>query len=103
MAAKIASRSNPGGKAYIGGGAGSGYPKWAVQRLIRDRKEKMQGDEADKWKRFVELCRPKQTKEWASKAGLPDFRVLGQGAISADDQQVGRGVWLLLQKPGLGG
>jgi hypothetical protein len=29
--------------------------------------------------------------------------VLGQGAIAADDQQVGQGVWLLFQKPGLGG
>jgi SAM-dependent methyltransferase len=93
----------PGGKAFIGGGAGSGYPKWAVDKLIQDRKEKMQGDEADQWKRFVELRRPEQMKAWASKAGLPDFRVLGQGAIAADDQQVGQGVWLLFQKPGLGG
>ncbi|MCU0873336.1 MAG: class I SAM-dependent methyltransferase [Pirellulaceae bacterium] len=88
----------PGGKAFIGGGAGSGYPKWAVDQLIQDRKEKMQGDEADKWKRFAELRRPEQMKEWASKAGLPDFRVLGQGAISADDPQVGQGVWLLFEK-----
>jgi ubiquinone/menaquinone biosynthesis C-methylase UbiE len=88
----------PGGKAYIGGGAGSGYPKWAVDKLIQERKEKMQGDEADKWKRFVELRRPEQMKDWASQAGLPAFRILGQGAISAADENVGQGVWLLFEK-----
>ena len=87
-----------GGKAYIGGGAGSGYPKWAVDKLIQERKEKMQGDEADKWKRFVELRRPEQMKDWATQAGLQAFRVLGQGAISADDENVGQGVWLLFEK-----
>ncbi len=88
----------PGGKAFIGGGAGSGYPKWAVDDLIRDRKEKLQGEEAQKWQRFVELRRPEQMKEWATKAGLQGFQVLGQGAISADDPQVGQGVWLLYEK-----
>ncbi len=88
----------PGGKAYIGGGAGSGYPKWAVDKLIQERKEKMQGDEADKWKRFVELRRPEQMKDWATQAGLQTFRVLGQGAICADDEHVGQGVWLLFAK-----
>ena len=29
-----------------GGGAGSAYPKWAVLKLIQQRKDKMQGDEA---------------------------------------------------------
>lgn len=88
----------PGGKAYIGGGAGSGYPKSAVAQLIQGRKESMQGDEAEKWQRFVELRRPEQMSEWASRAGLPAFRVLGQGAI-ADDEHVGQGVWLLFEKP----
>lgn len=88
----------PGGKAYIGGGAGSGYPKWAVDKLIQQRKEKMEGDEAEKWKRFVALRRPEQMKDWATQAGLQAFRVLGQGAISADDENVGQGVWLLFDK-----
>lgn len=88
----------PGGKAYIGGGAGSGYPKEAVERLIQDRKDKMNGDEAEKWKPFVEYRRPEQMKNWARDAKLTDFEVMGKGAISAEDARVGQGVWLLFAK-----
>ena len=88
----------PGGKAFIGGGAGSAYPHDAVQKLIRDRKERMQGEEAEKWKCFVELRRPEQMRKWAEEAGLRKFQVLGQGAISAADARVGQGVWLLFEK-----
>jgi ubiquinone/menaquinone biosynthesis C-methylase UbiE len=88
----------PGGKAYVGGGAGSGYPKWAAEKLIQDRKDKMQGDEAEKWKRFVELRRPEQMKQWAEEAGLREFEVMGKGAISNEDERVGQGVWLLFEK-----
>ena len=88
----------PGGKAYIGGGAGSGYPKWAVEKLIQGRREKMQGEEAEKWKRFVELRRPEQMTQWAEQAGLPQFEVMGRGAISDEDERVGQGVWLLFEK-----
>ncbi|NQT11768.1 MAG: hypothetical protein HQ582_03405, partial [Planctomycetes bacterium] len=88
----------PGGEAYIGGGAGSGYPKWANDKLIQGRKEKMEGEEAEKWKRFAELRRPEQMTEWAKAAGLTDFQVMGHGAISADDKRVGQGVWLLFRK-----
>jgi SAM-dependent methyltransferase len=88
----------PGGKAYIGGGAGSGYPRAAAEKLIQERKAQMQGDEAEKWKRFVELRRPEQMKTWAANAGLHDYEVLGKGAISADDDRVGQGVWLLFEK-----
>lgn len=89
----------PGGKAYIGGGAGSGYPKAAVAKLIASRKRNLQGDGAEKWRRFVELRRPERMKQWATDAGLPAFTVMGQGAISAGDQRVGQGVWLLFEKP----
>jgi SAM-dependent methyltransferase len=88
----------PGGKAYVGGGAGSGYPAEAVNKLIDDRKKKMEGDEAEKWKRFVELRRPERMREWAEDAGLADFTVMGRGAISAEDERVGQGVWLLFEK-----
>jgi len=88
----------PGGKAYIGGGAGSGYPKWAVEKLIQGRKEKMHGEEAEKWNRFVELRRPEQMKQWAEEAGLRDAEVMGKGAISDEDERVGQGVWLLFEK-----
>ena len=88
----------PGGKAYIGGGAGSGYPKWAVEKLTQQRKDKMQGDEAEKWNRFVELRRPEQMKQWADKAGIQDFKVMGKGAISSEDEKTGQGVWILFEK-----
>lgn len=88
----------PGGKAYIGGGAGSGYPPHAVQRLIEQRKKRLQGDEARKWKRFVELRSPEQMRSWAASAGLAEYEVMGKGAISAEDARVGQGVWLLFEK-----
>lgn len=87
----------PGGKAYIGGGAGSGYPKSDVEKLIQERKRRLQGPQAEKWKRFVELRRPEQMRAWAEQAKLPEFTVLGQGAI-ADDPRIGQGVWLLFEK-----
>lgn len=90
----------PGGKAYIGGGAGSGYPKAAVEKLIRGRQEKLRSHEAEEWRRFVELRRPEQMHRWAQQAKLPQFTVMGKGAISADDPRVGQGVWLLFEKPG---
>jgi len=88
----------PGGKAFIGGGAGSGYPKWAVEKLIQERKSQIQGEDAGKWKRFVELRRPEQMKKWAEEAGLSEYEVMGKGAISADDDKVGQGVWLMFEK-----
>jgi SAM-dependent methyltransferase len=89
----------PGCRAYIGGGAGSGYPADAVQALIKNRKARREGDESEFWQRFVELRRPEQMRQWAEQAGLPDFQVLGRGAISADDPRVGQGVWLFFEKP----
>ena len=88
----------PGGRAMIGGGAGSGYPKDAVQELVADRKKKLEGDEAEKWKRFVELRRPEKLRAWAEDAGLTDFNIAGKGAINADDPKVGQGVWLWFTK-----
>jgi SAM-dependent methyltransferase len=88
----------PGGVAYIGGGAGSGYPADAVARLIAERKAQLEGEDAEKWQRFVALRRPAQMREWAEAAGLEGFDVLGSGAISADDPRVGQGVWLLFRK-----
>jgi len=88
----------PGGKAYIGGGHGSSYPQEAVTKVIEDRKSKMEGDDGEKWKRFVRLRRPEQMKKWAQDAGLTGFQVMGEGAISAGDARVGQGVWLLVAK-----
>ena len=88
----------PGGKAMIGGGAGSGYPKEAVEELIGSRKKKLHGAEADKWKRFVELRHPEKMRGWATQAEIPDFNVAGKGALSADDPMFGQGVWLWFSK-----
>jgi len=88
----------PGGKAMIGGGAGSGYPKEAAEKLIQDRKDMLNGNDAEKWKRFIELRRPEQMRKWAQDAGLPEFKVMGEGAISAGDARVGQGVWLWFTK-----
>ena len=88
----------PGGKAYVGGGAGSGYPKWAADKLIAQRKQRMTGEEAEKWKRFVALRRPDKMRSWAEAAGLAEFEVMGQGGISAEDPRVGQGVWILFEK-----
>ena len=90
----------PGGKAYIGGGAGSGYPQWATEKLVEQRKQQMQGDEAEKWKRFVELRRPELMRSWAEEAELPQFEIMGKGAISAEDQRVGQGEWIVFEKTG---
>ena len=62
----------------------------------------MNGDEAEKWKRFVELRRPEQMKKWAQDAGLTEFQVMGEGAISAGDAKVGQGTWLLFTKEKVG-
>lgn len=86
------------GKAYIGGGAGSGYPKWAVDKLIQQRKAKMDGSEAEQWRRFIQLRRPQQMRRWAQEAGLPEAQVMGDGAVSAADARVGQGVWLRFEK-----
>lgn len=88
----------PGSKAYIGGGAGSGYPRAAVEKLIQERKAQMEGDDAQTWKRFVELRQPEQMKKWAHDAGLHEYEVMGKGALSAEDDRVGQGVWLLFEK-----
>ncbi len=58
----------------------------------------MQGDEAEKWQRFVELRRPEQMKQWAQAAGLKQFEVMGKGAISCEDERTGQGVWILFEK-----
>ncbi|MDZ7617165.1 MAG: class I SAM-dependent methyltransferase [Patescibacteria group bacterium] len=88
----------PGGKAYIGGGAGSTYPAWAAEKLVQGRTDRLAGDNAERWKRFVELRRPEQMRQWAEGARLPNYKVMGKGAISANDPDVGQGVWLLIEK-----
>jgi len=86
----------PGGKAMIGGGHGSGFPKWAADEVIRKRRERLKSD-PEGGKRFIEVRSPEQMKNWAEDAALPEFKVMGKGAISAEDERVGQGVWLLFE------
>ncbi len=88
----------PGAPAYIGGGAGSGFPQEAAEELVRMRVEQLEGADAARWRRFVDLRCPKQMDQWAAQAELPRYTVMGKGAISADDPRVGQGVWLLFHK-----
>jgi SAM-dependent methyltransferase len=88
----------PGCRAFIGGGAGSGYPQDATAALIESRKKQTKGEEAEFWQQFVERRRPEQMQKWGEDAGLPKFEVLGRGALSADDERVGQGVWILFEK-----
>jgi ubiquinone/menaquinone biosynthesis C-methylase UbiE len=89
----------PGGKAYVGGGAGSGYPEWATKELIEKRKQQMEGEESEKWQRFVRRRRPEQMRQWAEEAQLPQYEIMGAGAISAEDARVGQGEWIVFGKP----
>ncbi|MCH5376231.1 MAG: class I SAM-dependent methyltransferase, partial [Planctomycetes bacterium] len=87
----------PGARAMIGGGAGSGYPDWATEALIQRRKKSLQGEEAERWEKFVALRRPEQMREWAEQAKLPEYTVMGQGAIT-NDPEIGQGVWIVFEK-----
>jgi len=37
-------------------------------------------------------------RHWAEAAGLKDFEVSGQGALSPDDSRAGIGIWLKFTK-----
>ena len=90
----------PGAKAMIGGGAGSGYPKWAAEELIRGRRERFKQGDPQKGKHFVDVRSPEQMRQWAEDANLPNFTIAGKGALSADDPRTGQGIWLWFTKEG---
>jgi SAM-dependent methyltransferase len=91
----------PGGSAYIGGGAGSEYPSWAAEKLIEGRIAHMEGDDEDaqKWRRFIELRQPEQMRAWAEASGIAEYTVMGEGPISSEDERVGQGIWITFTKP----
>ena len=43
----------------------------------------MGGDEAEKWEQFVALRYPEQMRQWAENAKIPQYEIMGKGAISA--------------------
>lgn len=87
----------PGGKAMIGGGLGSQYPEWARRESMRRRHGGRQAD-SPQAKEFARLRDPETFRQWAKDAGLADFEVTGQGALSSDDPRAGLGIWLKFTK-----
>ncbi|MFW6155628.1 MAG: class I SAM-dependent methyltransferase [Planctomycetota bacterium] len=86
----------PGGRAMIGGGLGSAYPRWARQEFIRRRRESAKDPEAAK--EFAEARSPEMFHHLATEAGLPSFEVIGEGGLTSDDPNTGIGIWLRFTK-----
>ena len=88
----------PGGEAMIGGGRGKHYPEWARREFSRRRHGNMDPN-SEATKRFRRLRSPETFRQWAEQAGVPHFQVIGQGGLSPDDPDAGKGIWLRLSKP----
>jgi len=88
----------PGGEAMIGGGRGKHYPEWARREFSRRRHGNMDPN-SEATKRFRRLRSPDTFRQWAEQAGLPDFKVIGQGGLGPDDPRAGKGIWLRFSKP----
>jgi ubiquinone/menaquinone biosynthesis C-methylase UbiE len=88
----------PGGEAMLGGGRGEHYPEWARREFTRRRHANMDPN-SEATKRFRRLRSPDTFRQWAKQAGLPDFKVIGQGGLSPDDPRAGKGIWLRFSKP----
>jgi len=82
----------PGGKAMIGGGVGSSYPKWAAEEFFRRRKKQLDQGDPQRKKHFIEVRSPKTFRRWAEDAKLPNFEVVGKGAFSAAEPRAGQGI-----------
>lgn len=88
----------PGGKATIGGGMGSGYPKWAAEEFFRRRREQLDKGDPERKKHFIEVRSPETFRRWAEDAKLPNFEVVGKGAFSAAEPRAGQGIELRFTK-----
>jgi len=88
----------PGGRAMIGGGLGSSYPRWARQEFIRRRRESVAAKGPEAVREFAEARSPETFRRLAAEAGLPRFEVVGEGGLGADEPNTGIGIWLRLVK-----
>ena len=88
----------PGGRAMIGGGAGSTYPQWAAEEFIRRRQEHFNKADPEKKSQFMKVRSPETFRRWAEDARLPSFEITGKGACSLEDPKAGLGIWLLFAK-----
>ena len=87
----------PGGKAMIGGGVGSTYPKWAAEEFFRRPREHLNKADPEKRKHFIEVRSPETFRQWVKDAKLPDVKIAGANAFSTDDLP-GEGRWLWFTK-----
>jgi ubiquinone/menaquinone biosynthesis C-methylase UbiE len=87
----------PGGEAMIGGGRGKHYPEWARREF--SRRHGNMDPNSESTKRFRRLRNPDTFRQWAEKAGVPDFQVVGQGGLPPDDPRAGKGIWLRFGRP----
>jgi len=90
----------PGGRAMIGGGAGSTYPQWAAEEFIRRRQESFKKAGPEKKSGFMKVRTPETFRRWAEEANLRRFEIIGKGALSLEDPKAGLGIWLLFGKEG---
>ena len=89
---------SPGGKAILGGGLGSTYPQWARCEFIRRRREGVRKQGREAVRAFREVRRRDAFQRWAEEAGLKDFEVVREAALSEDDPDTGLGLWLIFEK-----
>ncbi len=88
----------PGGRAMIGGGLGSAYPKWARKEFMRRRRESIAREGPQALARFEEKRSPKTFRHIATEAGLPAFHIVGESDAPLDDPRADLGIWLQFSK-----
>ncbi len=88
----------PGGRAMIGGGLGSGYPRWARSQFIQRRRDSMAAKGPHAAREFAAARSPETFRRLATEAGLPDFIVAGGGDLEPHDPDSGIGIWLQFSK-----
>jgi len=87
-----------GGKAMIGGGVGTEYPKSARRAFARRRLEYERSKGAESYAHFQLVRRPDTFRVWAREAWLGSFEVVGGEGPSPEASFVGLGVWLRFTK-----
>lgn len=88
----------PGGVAMIGGGLGTAYPLWARKEFIRRRRKSTRSGGKTAMDAFRTVRSPDTFRDWAARAGIRDFEVIGEGGLAEDDPGTGVGIWLLFRK-----
>ena len=78
----------PGGKAMLGGGLGSSYPRWAREEFWRRRLEGVHKQGPEAVRRFEHVRDGETFRTWAKDAGLVDFDVITESP----------GTWLIFTK-----